>query len=160
MRFPTSRRCAGRRDWCACSSTPARGSITATFSIRSRRGGRSSRTGRRSRLPSAGTRPAVDTTLFLPVEQSGWFVLRAWNARAEEPVLDLYPFASTSPIYVTVAGAPVRSPADAEFFVRWSDRVIAAARAHTGWLTTAERDSVLTLFGRARAFYADEAATR
>ena len=108
----------------------------------------------------SGARTAVDTTLFLPVEQSGWFVLRAWNARAEEPVLDLYPFASTSPIYVTVAGAPVRSPADAEFFVRWSDRVIAAARAHTGWLTTAERDSVLTLFGRARAFYADEAATR
>jgi hypothetical protein len=108
-------------------------------------------------LPLAGDRTTVDTTLLVPVERSGWLVLRAWGDGPRAPVLDLYPFASTSPVYVTVGDAPVRSREDALFFVQWIDRVEQAAEAHQGWNSSAERDAVRALLGRARAVYAERA---
>jgi len=69
-------------------------------------------------------------------------------------VLDLYPFASTSPVYVQVAGRPITPRDDAAYFVRWVDRVTAAAAAHTGWNTPAEREAVLAQLARAREVYA------
>jgi len=88
--------------------------------------------------------------LTVPVQASGWLVLRARGDGPREPVLDLYPFASTSPVYVSVRGAPARSAEDARFFVRWVDRVARAAAARTDWNTVAERDTTLALLERAR----------
>jgi hypothetical protein len=102
-------------------------------------------------IPLTGDRTTADTVLTIPVSQSGWLLLRARGDGPREPVLDLYPFASTSPVYVTVGGAPVRSDEDATWFVRWIDRVARAAAAHPAWNTAAERDSVLALIQRARA---------
>ena len=104
-----------------------------------------------------GDRTTADTTVMVPVQGSGWLVLRARGDGPREPVLDLYPFASTSPVYVTVNGAPARSAEDARFFVHWVDRVTQAAAARTDWNTAAERDSTLALLGRARAVYAGRA---
>jgi hypothetical protein len=84
------------------------------------------------------------------VNGSGWLLLRAWSERAEYPVLDLYPYATTGPVYLTVGGAPVRSAADAAYFVQWIDRVRGAALASKDWNTDAERDGVLELIRRAR----------
>jgi hypothetical protein len=109
-------------------------------------------------IPLRGDRTSADTTVSVPVPRSGWLVLRAYGDGPREPVLDLYPFASTSPVYVTVAGAPVRSRADAEFFVQWIDRVTAAAQAHAGWNTAIEKDSVLALLREAREEYVTRAA--
>ena len=102
-------------------------------------------------VPLSGDRTAADTTITMPVTTSGWYVLRAWSERARLPVLDLYPFASTSPIYVTVADAPVRSKADAEYFLGWLDRVDDALRSQTAWNTPAEREEVMKLLAAARA---------
>ncbi len=96
-----------------------------------------------------GDQTTADTTVTVPVSTSGWLVLRARGDGPREPVLDLYPFASTSPVYVTVNGAPARSAEDARFFMRWIDRVAQAA-ARTDWNTAAERDTTLALLGRAR----------
>jgi hypothetical protein len=68
-------------------------------------------------------------------------------------VLDLYPFATTSPVYLTVAGRPVRSPEDARYFVRWIERLEAAAAAHPGWNDPAERAEVLERLARAKAVF-------
>jgi TolB protein len=108
-------------------------------------------------LPLAGDRTTADTTFVVPVDRSGWLVLRAWGDGPRAPVLDLYPFASTSPVYITVGDALVRSHEDALFFVQWIDRVEQAAEAHQGWNSSAERDAVLALLGRARAVYAERA---
>ena len=105
-------------------------------------------------LPLHGDRRSADTTVALPITRSGWVLVRAYGNGPVEPVLDLYPFASTSPVYLTVDGKPPRSPDDAHFFVQWIDQIGRAARAHTGWNTSGERDSVLTLLDRARAVYA------
>jgi len=104
-----------------------------------------------------GDRTAASDTVSVVVKHSGWYVLRAWSDRAEMPVLDLYPFASTSPIYVQVAGEAVRSPEDAAFFLRWIDRLDQAAQAHEGWNTPEEREHVQRLLAQARAVYAGQA---
>jgi hypothetical protein len=66
-------------------------------------------------------------------------------------VLDLYPFATTSPIYVTIAGRAVRSATDAEYFLSWIDRVREQVDAHDSWNTDAERTNVLAMIAKARA---------
>jgi Tol biopolymer transport system component len=104
-----------------------------------------------ARIPLPADRTSLDTTVTLDVSRSSWFVLRAYSDRAIEPVLDIYPYGSTSPIYVTVGGKPVRSRADAEYFLRWLDRLEAAATAHQGWNTTEEKREVLGRIQEARA---------
>jgi len=112
-------------------------------------------------IPISGDGLMADTMVVVPVERSGWLLARAYGDRPREPVLDLYPFASTSPVYVTVAGAPTRSADDARFFVQWIDRTTTAVRAQTAWNTATERDSVFALLARARAvFIQREAETR
>lgn len=100
-----------------------------------------------------GDRQSADASGSIPIEGSGWCVLRAFSDKAEYPILDLYPYATTSPVYVSVAGAPLRSPADAGYFVAWVDRLIAAARSNASWNTEAEKQAVLGLLEEARAKY-------
>src|SRR6267378_3195500 len=83
-----------------------------------------------------GDRMSATDTVSIPVAASGWYVLRAYSDREEMPVLDLYPFASTSPIYV-----------------RWIERVESATRASTAWNTPAEQASVLRMLAQARAVF-------
>jgi hypothetical protein len=100
-----------------------------------------------------GDRTGARDSVSIPVSTSGWYVLRAYGDRAEMPVLDLYPFASTSPIYVRVGDQPVRSADDAAFFVRWIARLEAAARASTTWNTPAEQSLVLHNLSEAREVF-------
>jgi Tol biopolymer transport system component len=92
---------------------------------------------------------------FPVLRGSGWLVLRAWSGAPNDDVLDIYPFATTSPIYVSVGDRPYRSREAATYFLRWLDRIEAATRAHPGYRTAGERDAVLADVGRARAFYND-----
>jgi Tol biopolymer transport system component len=94
----------------------------------------------------------VDGTI--PLDGSGWCVLRAFSDKAEYPILDLYPYATTSPVYVSVAGAPVRSAVDAAYFVVWIDRLIAAAQSNASWNTEVEKEAVLSMLREARGKYA------
>ncbi|HKT60275.1 MAG TPA: CehA/McbA family metallohydrolase [Gemmatimonadales bacterium] len=101
-------------------------------------------------IPTAGDHTRADTTLRLPLEGSAWFLLRARTDRAVYPVLDLYPYATTSPVYVISDGAPIRSTEDAEYFLRWIDRLANFAAASKDWNTEAERDAALEMMRRAR----------
>ena len=104
-------------------------------------------------VPLDSGRMTATDTVWVPVTKSGWYVLRAYSDRAAMPVLDLYPFASTSPIYVRVGDDPVRSPEDAAYFVRWITRLEVAAQASSAWRTPAERGAVLKTFAEARAVF-------
>jgi len=46
---------------------------------------------------------SANTESSLPISTSGWCLLRAFSDQPEFPVLDLYPYATTSPIYIEVA---------------------------------------------------------
>jgi len=98
-------------------------------------------------------RKSADVEGTVPISQSGWCLLRAWSDKAEHPVLDAYPYATTSPIYVSVAGSATKPQEDAAYFVAWIDRMIEDAKSNRDWNTEAEKTSVLNLLEQARAVY-------
>ena len=106
-------------------------------------------------LKLSSDRQSAEVNDTIPISKSGWCVLRAFSDKGEFPVLDIYPYATTSPIYVSVAGSALHSPEDAHFFVTWIDRLTQAASANKNWNTDAEKSAVLNLLSYARKIYAD-----
>jgi hypothetical protein len=102
-------------------------------------------------VPLSADHRSASATQTVSVERSGWITLRAWSEHATPPVLDIYPFATTSPVYLTIAGIPPRSPEDAHFFIDWVDRLREGAERHTGWNSDEEKRTVLELIARSRA---------
>ena len=104
-------------------------------------------------LKLAEDRQSANIEGTLPISSTGWCVLRAWSEKAEYPILDLYPYATTSPIYVAVDGSSPKPKEDAAYFIAWIDRLTQAARAHPDWNTEAEKNGVLDMLSRARRVY-------
>jgi TolB protein len=100
-----------------------------------------------------GDRESTDVEDTISISRSGWCLLRAWSEKAEHPVLDAYPYATTSPIYITVAGSPAKPTEDAAYFTTWIDRLIKAANENKDWNTEGEKTSVLNLLSYARTIY-------
>ena len=98
-------------------------------------------------------RMSADVDLRLPATASGWMLLRAWNEDSTPAVLDQYPYATTSPVYVSVDGQQSRSADDAAYFLAWLDRLREAAEKHADYNSDAERDTVLSHIAEARGFY-------
>ena len=85
--------------------------------------------------------------------QSGWCLLRASSDKATYPLLDLYPYATTSPIYITVANSSPDRKEDAAYREAWIDRMVAAAKAFQDWNNAEEKSEVLQQLAEARAVY-------
>jgi len=102
-------------------------------------------------IDSAGT--FAEASLKVRADRSGWYVLRAYATGSRSPTLDIYPYATTSPIYVNLRGQPLRSAEDARYFVAWIERLERSAAAHGGWGSDPERDRVLTDLARAKAIF-------
>jgi TolB protein len=109
----------------------------------------------RHRLTKQGTH--ADVSGKLQLRESGWVVLRAWNDGADPLIFDIYPYATTSPVYVSVGGTPTNSPADAKYFVHWLDRSIAAAEGRTDYNDMRERQATLDYLHAAQAVYVQKA---
>jgi Tol biopolymer transport system component len=101
-------------------------------------------------------RQSSDAEGEITLSQSGWCLLRALSDKAEHPVLDAYPYATTSPIYVGIAGSQAKSPNDAAYFVAWIDRLIEAAKAHKDWNADTEKETVINQLHQARQIYSSE----
>jgi len=104
-------------------------------------------------LKLAGARDSADITGTLPLEESGWCVLRASSDNAEYPVLDNYVYATTSPVYVTIGGKAPRSPEDAKYFAAWIDRTIDTTSHYPDWNSPAEKEYVLKRLAEAKTIY-------
>ena len=89
----------------------------------------------------------------IPLTSSGWCLLRASSDGARYPVLDNYVYATTSPIYITLAGHAPRSAGDARYFEAWIDRVAEATAAYPDWNSDAEKLGVLDRLKQAKAVY-------
>jgi Tol biopolymer transport system component len=104
-------------------------------------------------VPLNQTRDASNAVGGLHLARSGWCLARAWADKTEDPVLDDYPYATTSPIYVTVAGAKPRSPRDAAYFTRWMERLKENEQAASGYRNEEEKARVLKLIDSAHKIY-------
>ena len=80
-------------------------------------------------------------------------MLRAFSAKAEYPVLDNFVYATTSPVYVSIAGAPARSPEDARYFAAWIEHLAQVTAAYPDWNSPAEKADVLARLAAAKAVY-------
>ena len=95
----------------------------------------------------------LEFTRRIPIERSSWIALRALGPRHRLILNDTMTFAHTSPVYVTVAGRPVRELADIKFYRDWVERLIARAEK-TGRFATPERKAEVTaLFAKALAWF-------
>jgi Tol biopolymer transport system component len=94
-----------------------------------------------------------DFTGEIPLGESGWCVLRAWSEKAEYPVMDNYAYASTSPVYVTIAGKRAYANKDAEYFAAWIDRTIEATSQYPDWNSAEEKELVLNRLRKARKIF-------
>ena len=99
--------------------------------------------------------PATEATVSgtLPVGQSGWCLLRADAKSAAYPLQDNYLYATTTPVYLSVAGQPPRSVEDARYFLAWIERVREATSAYPDWRSAAEKQSVLDRLAAAAAIF-------
>jgi TolB protein len=98
-----------------------------------------------------GDRMSADIDLNVEIPESSWILLRAWNDKASPDVLDVYPYATTNPVFVTVADKPIVSAADADYFIAWIDRVLQAAETHPDYNDDTEREAVVSEIKQARS---------
>jgi len=105
-------------------------------------------------LKLEGARDSVDATGTIPLQQSGWCVLRAWSEKAEYPVLDKYAYATTSPVYVTIGAKRAYAKEDADYFKAWIDRTIEITEQYPDWNSSDEKQAVMKKLRDARAVYA------
>ena len=100
-----------------------------------------------------GERRSFDATGEVQVDHDAWFVLRAWNDGADPTVLDIYPYATTSPVYFDLPGALPPDPQDASYFASWLDRAIADASRRTDYRNGSERERIIQYLTKARDHY-------
>jgi len=104
-----------------------------------------------SAASDAGRRAALQHEFA--AAESCWIALRS-RGPTHPLVLDSELFAHTSPIYVTVGGAPVSRPEDAAYFFEWIGRLIATTETKGSYATPAEREGIAALFREGQAYYA------
>lgn len=104
-------------------------------------------------LKVSGDRQSANEEGALTLSSTTWCLLRAYSDKAEYPVLDLYPYATTSPIYVAIKGSRPKANDDAAYFIAWIDQLIAGAQKNQDWNNEAEKATVLDQLTRARKVY-------
>jgi TolB protein len=100
-----------------------------------------------------GAKNTAEMKGTIPLQESGWCVLRAWSEKAEYPVMDNYAYATTSPVYVTIRGKRAYSKEDADYFKAWIDRTIEITEQYPDWNSSVEKQDVMKKLRDARAVY-------
>ena len=94
-------------------------------------------------LSAGADRKSADIAGSVRIDRSGWLLLRAWNNGSHPMIFDLYPYATTTPVYVTVAGKAPHSRDDADYFIAWIERIRESASEHPDYNTPEEREIIL-----------------
>jgi hypothetical protein len=97
---------------------------------------------------------SADVSGTVSVTKSGWCVLRADADQARDPILDIYPYATTSPVYLSVGQAPTHSAEAVDYFLAWLDRISDGVARYPDWNTPQERAQVEARIAAARAVIA------
>lgn len=106
-------------------------------------------------LPTGKSRTQSDFAGELDVKGNSWLLVRAWSAGAVPEIFDIYPYATTNPVFIRVAGEATHCGPDADFFLKWLSGLESAASAHTGYNTSAEREYTLKQINDARRIFTE-----
>ncbi|MGH9338490.1 MAG: CehA/McbA family metallohydrolase [Acidobacteriota bacterium] len=106
-------------------------------------------------LPLTGDRRHVVFREKTQVSDSNWFSLYAEGELGSHPIDADYPQAATNAVRVYVGDQKIRSPASAQYFVRWMDKLTDMARDWFAWRSEEEKQHVLKQFEKARRIYAE-----
>jgi dipeptidyl aminopeptidase/acylaminoacyl peptidase len=107
------------------------------------------------RVALSGDALSADFDGTLAADTSGWLLLRASAAKPHPDLFDMYAYATTSPVYLEIGDGGIWSAADADYFLRWIERIREAAVGHDGYNSGAERDAVLRNIDAAASRYRD-----
>ena len=110
------------------------------------------------RFDLTGDRTRFDAQGEIDLPHGGWVLLRAWNDDADPAVLDLYPYATTNPMWLQ-GTAPDARP-DAAYFAAWLGRVIEAASARDDYNDAAEKDATIAYLREAQVKFRTLAGER
>jgi hypothetical protein len=102
---------------------------------------------------AAGSAGPFEDHGAISLKESGWCLVRASSDKAEYPVLDNYVYATTSPIYVTIAGGKPKSPEDAKYFEAWVERVMEETSKYPDWNSEGEKKLVMKRLAAAKTVY-------
>ena len=88
----------------------------------------------------------------IKVKGSGWLLLRAWSDQAHPDLPDLYPYASTNPIYIQSSIANHQQKMAAEYFLKWVSRIENKIN-ELAFRNDAEKQAVMKDIQNAKSFY-------
>ena len=97
-------------------------------------------------------------TKEIPVVEGSWVAARVRGDFHRYLVNDTDLYAHTSPVYLTVDGKGVSRREDGQFFVTWVDQLISRVQDKGRFASEEQRQEVVALFKKARAYYEGVAA--
>ena len=107
---------------------------------------------------AGGDGKSVSLAKEIPVAEGSWVAARVRGDFHRLLVNDTDLYAHTSPVYLTVDGKSVSRKEDGQFFVEWVDQLIARVQKRGRYASDAQREEVVTLFKKGRAYYEKVAA--
>jgi len=99
-----------------------------------------------------GPTKSADLKGTIKVKGSGWILLRAWSREAHPDLPDLYPYASTNPIYIQSTVKNIQQKIAAEYFLKWVTRIESKINDLV-FRNDAEKQSVMKDIQNAKSFY-------
>ncbi len=106
---------------------------------------------KRVSLKDVAPLPVLEESAVLGLKpvRSGWVLARATFTNPDGHLRQ----AHTSPVYVTVDGKPRASKTDAEYMIRWIDRLLEVSNKAGRYESNTERTQTQTIFKEARRVY-------
>jgi len=104
-------------------------------------------------IETGAGRQSANFSGSLNLSASSWVLLRAWNDDASPGIFDRFPYATTNPVFVEIDGQSLRSKSDAEYFIRWIDRVHDALSGNKNYNDDTEKQAILSSIKSARSVF-------
>jgi Tol biopolymer transport system component len=99
-----------------------------------------------------GDKTSVDISGSLNLPEDGWLLLRVWNDLGHPDLFDLYPYASTNPVFVKSNKPNGNTQLAGKYFLEWVSRIESRVGA-IPFRTEEEKSMVVRDVAKAKAFY-------
>lgn len=103
----------------------------------------------------SGTFKTANVKGSIKIKGSGWLLLRAWSEKANPELPDLYPYASTNPIYIQSKTKNPQQKIAAAYFLKWVNRIENKAGS-LFYRNETEKESVMKDIQNAKLFYQNQ----